>query len=235
MVMIEYQLVPLFQSIGSETQLTNSSVVDFQIELSDPFPNFSASHIEIVGDPGTCQTGTLSGSGTSLLYTVTDCVDGQVGISIPANSIAAQGYSGPETTQSSAMVFVDRTAPEVLEITQQDSELIIPITEPVLQPETDSYSFTSSKSACQLDSVTASSTDWLRGFKFYLYNPCQFGCRFSWEHRPRSGQLFCGCGSRASCFSLAASDPQLAKPFKFLGGTCQRAVGSRGNAGKSTQ
>jgi hypothetical protein len=28
------------------------------------------------------------------------------------------------------MVFVDRTAPEVLEITQQDSELIIPITEP---------------------------------------------------------------------------------------------------------
>ncbi len=162
MVMIEYQLVPLFQSIGSETQLTNSSVVDFQIELSDPFPNFSASHIEIVGDPGTCQTGTLSGSGTSLLYTVTDCVDGQVGISIPANSIAAQGYSGPETTQSSAMVFVDRTAPEVLEITQQDSELIIPITEPVLQPETDSYSFTSSKSACQLDSVTASSDQtWL--------------------------------------------------------------------------
>jgi hypothetical protein len=162
MVMIEYQLVPLFQSIGSETQLTNSSVVDFQIELSDPFPNFSASHIEIVGDPGTCQPGTLSGSGTSLLYTVTDCVDGQVGISIPANSIAAQGYSGPELTQSSAMVTVDRTAPEVFDITQEQSELTILVTEPVLQPTDESYSFTSSKTACQLDSVTASSDQiWL--------------------------------------------------------------------------
>jgi hypothetical protein len=162
MVMIEYQLVPLFQSIGTQTPLTNASSIDFQIQLSDPFPSFSASHIEIIGDPGTCQPGTLSGSGTTLLYTVTDCVDGQVSISIPANSIAEQGYSGPETTLYSSMVSVDRTAPEVLEITQEDSELIIPITEPALQPEVDSYSFTSSNSACQVDSVAASSDQvWL--------------------------------------------------------------------------
>jgi hypothetical protein len=162
MVMIEYQLVPLFQSIGTQTPLTNASSIEFQIQLSDPFPSFSASNIELIGDPGTCQPGTLSGSGTSLLYTVTDCVDGQVGISIPANSIAEQGYSGPEVTQSSAMVAVDRTAPEVLAITQEDSELIIPITEPALQPEVDSYSFTSTNSACQVDSVAASSDQvWL--------------------------------------------------------------------------
>jgi hypothetical protein len=157
MVMIEYQLVPLFQSIGAQTQLTNSSSIDFQIQLSDPFPGFSANNIELTGDLGTCQPGTLSGSGTSLVYTVTDCVDGEVGISIPANSIAEQSYSGPEITQSSAMVTVDRTAPAVLEITQEDSELIIPITEPVLQPQADNYSFTSSTSACQVDSFAASS------------------------------------------------------------------------------
>ena len=162
MVMIEYQLVPLFQSIGAQTELTNASSIDFQIELSDPFPNFSARHIELIGNPGTCQPGTLRGSGTSHIYTVTDCVDGQVGISIPANSIAEQGYSGPEITQSSAMVAVDRTAPEVLEITQEDSELIIPISEPVLQPEVDSYIFTSPNSACQVGSVAASSDQvWL--------------------------------------------------------------------------
>jgi hypothetical protein len=162
MVMIEYQLVPLFQSIGTQTPLTKASSIEFQIQLSDPFPSFSASHIEIIGDPGTCQPGTLSGSGTSLLYTVTDCVDGQVGISIPANSIAEQGYSGPEITQSSAMVAVDRTAPEVLEITQEATELIIPITEPALQPEVGSYSFTSTNSACLVDSVAASSDQvWL--------------------------------------------------------------------------
>jgi hypothetical protein len=157
MVMIEYQLVPLFQSIGAQSVLTNSSSIDFQIQLSDPFPGFSSSNIELIGDPGTCQPGTLSGSGTSLVYTVTDCVDGEVGISIPANSIAAQGYSGPETTQNSVMVSVDRTAPEVLEITQEDFELIISITEPALQPDVDSYSFTSSNSVCQVDSVAASS------------------------------------------------------------------------------
>jgi hypothetical protein len=91
MVMIEYQLVPLFQSIGSQMQLTNSSSVDFQIELSGPFPNFSTDHIEIVGDPGICQPGTLSGSGTLFVYTVTDCIEGEVGIAIPENSISVQG------------------------------------------------------------------------------------------------------------------------------------------------
>ena len=162
MVMLEYQLVPLFQSIGAQTQLTNSFSIDFQIQLSDPFPGLSASNIELTGDSGTCQPGTLSGSGTSLVYTVTDCVDGAVGISIPANSISEQSYSGPEITQSSAMVTVDRTAPAVLDITQEDSELMIPITESVLPPQTDNYNFTSSNSACQVDSVATSSDQlWL--------------------------------------------------------------------------
>jgi hypothetical protein len=156
MVMIEYQLVPLFQSISAETQLTNSSSIDFQIQLSDPFPSFAPSHIQLVGDLGTCQPGSLSGNGTNFVYTVTDCVDGQVGISIPENSISEQGYSGPEQTQRSEMVEVDRTAPEIVVITQEESQLQIPITEPVLQPETDSYSFESSNSACQVDSVTTS-------------------------------------------------------------------------------
>jgi hypothetical protein len=162
MVMIEYQLVPLFQSMSTQTQLSNQSSIDFQIELSDPFPNFSASHIEIVGDPDTCQPGTLTGNGASYIYTVTDCVEGQVGISIPENSISEQGYSGPEITQTSEMVTIDQTSPEIIEMTQQDSELTIPITKPVLPPEVDSYSFTSSNSACQVGSLTASSDQvWL--------------------------------------------------------------------------
>jgi hypothetical protein len=155
MVMIEYQLAPLFQSIGSQMQLTNSSSVDFQIELSDPFPNFSANHIEIFGDPGICQSGTLSGSGTSFVYTVTDCIEGEVGISIPENSISVQGYTGPETTQSSALVRVDQTAPEIVEITQEQSELTISITEPVLQPAADSYIFTSPNISCDVESISA--------------------------------------------------------------------------------
>jgi hypothetical protein len=162
LVMIEYQLVPLFQSIKTQTQLTNSSSIDFQIELSDPFSNFSASHIEIVGDPDTCQQGTLSGTGASYVYTATDCVDGQVGISIPENSISEQGYSGPDTTHSSEIVVVDRTAPQIVEITQNNSELTIPITESVLQPEVDSYSFTSSNESCQVESLAASNDQtWL--------------------------------------------------------------------------
>jgi len=156
LVMIEYQLVPLFQSIATQTQLTNSSSIDFQIELSDLFPSFSASHIELIGDSGTCQPGTLSGNGTSFVYTVTDCVDGQVGITIAENSISEQGYLGPEISQSSETVVVDRTSPEIEEITEENSELTIPITEPVLQPEVDGYSFTSPNNTCQLDSVVAS-------------------------------------------------------------------------------
>lgn len=162
LVMFEYQLVPLFQSITSQPQLVNTSSIDFQIELSDPFPNFSASHIELVGDAGTCQPGTLAGSGTSFTYTVVDCVDGQVGISIPENSISEQGYSGPEVTQTSFLVSVDRTAPQVSEITRAQSELYIPLSEPALQPALDNYSFSSSKNSCQVQSIAASTDQiWL--------------------------------------------------------------------------
>lgn len=154
MVMIEYQLVPLFQSLGAQTQLTNSTSIDFEIQLSDPFPSLSANHFELIGDSGTCQPGTLSGSGTSLVYTVTDCVDGQVGISIPENSISEQGYSGPEVNIVSGMVMVDQTAPEIIEISQLDSELQIPITEQVLSPGIDSYSFTSPNGNCQVESIS---------------------------------------------------------------------------------
>jgi hypothetical protein len=88
---------------------------------------------------------------------VTDCVDGEVGISIPENSISVQGYSGPETTQSSEIVAVDTTAPEIVEITQAESELTISITEAVLEPERENYLLTSSNNACQIDSITAGS------------------------------------------------------------------------------
>ena len=162
LVMFEYQLVPLFESITSQTQLSNKAAIDFQIELSGPFANFSASHIQLIGDPGTCQPGTLTGSGTSFTYTAVDCVEGQVGISIPENSISVQGYSGPEVTQTSDLVTIDRTAPEVSEITQEESELTIPMSESVLQPGDENYSFTSSKNSCQVESLVATSDQtWL--------------------------------------------------------------------------
>jgi hypothetical protein len=60
------------------------------------------------------------------------------------------------------MVTVDRTAPAVSDITQEDSELIILISESVLPPQAENYSFMSPNSACQVDSVTASSDQlWL--------------------------------------------------------------------------
>jgi hypothetical protein len=162
LVMIEYQLVPLFQSINTQRQLTKDSSIDFQIELSGPFPAFSESHIEITGDQATCQSGSLTGSGSSYIYTLVDCNDGQVGISIPENSISETGYVGPEATINSEIVVVDRTAPEIVEIKQEDSELIIPITEPVIAPEPDSYSLLSASSDCQVETIVASNDQlWL--------------------------------------------------------------------------
>lgn len=162
LVMIEYQLVPLFQFMGTQTQLTNQSSIDFQIELSDPFANFSASHIFITGDSDICQPGNLVGSGSSYTYTLIDCTEGQVGISIPENSISEPRYSGPEQTQLSPMVLIDHTAPIVAEIMAESQELIIPISEPVAAPVNENFTFTSSSDTCQVLSLSASTSQtWL--------------------------------------------------------------------------
>jgi hypothetical protein len=86
-------------------------------------------------------------------------VDGQVGIAILANSILEQGYSGPETDQASSFVTIDRTAPEISDISKDDNLLTIPMTEPVTEIGDQSYSFTSESTNCLVDSVSAESSE----------------------------------------------------------------------------
>lgn len=154
MVMIEYQLVPLFESISTPSQLSNQSTVKFDFELSDPFPGFAASHIEIVGAPDTCRPGILTGEGKSYSYTVTECLDGEVGITIRANSILDQRYTGPETDKHSPLVRIDKTSPEFSRITQENFELTIPISEPVIEFSPQNYTFASDNKHCQIESIT---------------------------------------------------------------------------------
>jgi hypothetical protein len=153
LVKIQYTLVPLIQSITAQQTLTNESELNFQIQLNVPFANLSASHVVITGDTEACDAGQLSGSGLILNYTLQNCTDGQVGISIPANSISDPDYSGPETSFSSELVTIDRSIPEVLEIQNTASELVIFLSEPILTFHDDNLDFSSTSSLCSLGPI----------------------------------------------------------------------------------
>ena len=153
LVKIQYTLVPLIQSITAQQTLTNESELNFQIQLNVPFANLSASHVVITGDTEACDAGQLSGSGLILNYTLQNCTDGQVGISIPANSISDPDYSGPETSFSSELVTIDRSNPEVLEIQNTASELVISLSEPILTFHDDNLDFSSTSSLCSLGPI----------------------------------------------------------------------------------
>ena len=153
LVKIQYTLVPLIHSITAQQTLTNESELNFQIQLNVPFATLSASHVVIFGDSESCDSGQLSGSGLLLNYTLQNCTDGQVGISIPANSISEPEYSGPETSYSSELVKVDRSSPEVLEMQNTASEILIFLSEPVLSFQDETLEFTSASSGCSLGTI----------------------------------------------------------------------------------
>ena len=153
LVKIQYTLLPLIHSITTQQTLTNQSELNFQIQLNAYFPNFAARHVSITGDTEGCEPGQLSGSGLVFNYTLQNCGDGQIGISIPENSISEPEYSGPETSYSSELVTVDRTSPEVLEMQNTASELVIFLSEPVLSFQDETLEFTSASSGCSLGTI----------------------------------------------------------------------------------
>jgi hypothetical protein len=153
LVKIQYTLLPLIHSITTQQTLTNQSELNFQIQLNAYFPNFAARHISITGDTEGCEPGQLSGSGLVFNYTLSNCGDGQIGISIPENSISEPEYSGPETSYSSELVTVDRTSPEVLEMQNTASELLIFLSEPVLSFQDETLEFTSASSGCSMGTI----------------------------------------------------------------------------------
>jgi hypothetical protein len=153
LVKIQYTLLPLIHSITTQQTLTNQSELNFQIQLNAYFPNFAARHVSITGDTEGCEPGQLSGSGLVFNYTLQNCGDGQIGISIPENSISEPEYSGPETSYSSELVTVDRTSPEVLEMQNTASEILIFLSEPVLSFQDETLEFTSASSGCSLGTI----------------------------------------------------------------------------------
>jgi hypothetical protein len=153
LVKIQYTLLPLIHSITTQQTLTNQSELNFQIQLNAYFPNFAARHISITGDTEGCEPGQLSGSGLVFNYTLSNCGDGQIGISIPENSISEPEYSGPETSYSSEVVTVDRTSPEVLDMHNTASELVIFLSEPVLSIQDENLEFISGSSGCTLGTI----------------------------------------------------------------------------------
>jgi hypothetical protein len=153
LVKIQYTLLPLIHSITTQQTLTNQSELNFQIQLNAYFPNFAARHVSITGDTEGCEPGQLSGSGLVFNFTLSNCGDGQIGISIPENSISEPEYSGPETSYSSEVVTVDRTSPEVLDMHNTASELVIFLSEPVLSFQDENLEFISGSSGCTLGTI----------------------------------------------------------------------------------
>ena len=153
LVKIQYTLLPLIHSITTQQTLTNQSELNFQIQLNAYFLNFAARHVSITGDTEGCEPGQLSGSGLVFNYTLSNCDDGQIGISILENSISEPEYSGPETSYNSELVTVDRTNPEVLEMQNTASELLIFLSEPVFSFQDETLEFTSASSGCSLGTI----------------------------------------------------------------------------------
>ena len=155
LVMIRYHLDPLVTAISSPLEITNQSSIQFEIAMNASFPSLQASDIAIIGDPGTCDPGELSNANLSAIFTLVNCKDGDVGISLPAFGLLDSAFSGTDPIIQSALVKVDKSSPKVISIDRIGNNLEIDFSEVVSSLDESKLNFSSNAESCQIESSSS--------------------------------------------------------------------------------
>jgi len=103
-------------SLSAGTSLTNSTSLNYSLTFSENITGLSSSDFSLTGTgASSCTIGTITGSGSSYSIPLTGCSEGNVVLTLTANSVSGT-VTGPPSNFDAANVRIDRTAPTISSI-----------------------------------------------------------------------------------------------------------------------
>ena len=154
-VILHYQLAPVVTSISSAVSLNQ---VSFQIEFDKSVAGFEVSDLEINHSVGSCGGITLSGSEQSYQVILTECADGEVSITVKADSVSSSDTAGPIEGFTSGTVLIDTLAPSANWGQVSFSGAVLEFTEAIVELYLSDIEFSAASETCSLAGIGQSTT-----------------------------------------------------------------------------
>ena len=96
----------------SPTNIASGSTISYSLIMSQSVTGMAAADFQF-GGTSSCNTPSVSGSGTTYTVTVTNCTEGSLILQMKANSVTGTTTTGPSAIASANTIVIDRTAPTI--------------------------------------------------------------------------------------------------------------------------
>lgn len=96
----------------SPTNIATGSIISYDLIMSQSVTGMAAADFQF-GGTSSCNTPSVSGSGTTYTVTVTNCTEGSLILQMKANSVTGTTTTGPSAIASANTIVIDRTAPTI--------------------------------------------------------------------------------------------------------------------------
>jgi hypothetical protein len=150
LAIISYQLVPIVQSVTASGAITNQDFVSFDVQFNMTVTGLEPSDFVINHNLGSCVASSLTGSGSSYTVVLSGCNQGEVSLTVLANSVSSEALVGPEQDFQSATVLIDSVAPEISLSEQSENEFSFETTKPIIGFELEDLIFSASSESCEI-------------------------------------------------------------------------------------
>lgn len=96
----------------SPTNIAAGSTISYSLIMSQSVTGMAAADFQF-GGTSSCNTPSVSGSGTTYTVTVTNCTEGSLILQMKANSVTGATTTGPSAIASANTIVIDRSAPTI--------------------------------------------------------------------------------------------------------------------------
>lgn len=109
----------------SPTNITSGGTLTYSLVMSQSVTGMAAVDFQF-GGTSSCNTPTVTGSGTTYSVTLTNCSEGNLILQLKANSVTGTTATGPSAIASANTIIIDRTLPTISSVTAPANQTYVP-------------------------------------------------------------------------------------------------------------
>jgi len=164
MATITYNLGPAVTAFSTPASPSNAVNPVFNLSFGQSVTGLTADDFTFSGAAAGCYVSLLTGSGANYAATVSGCSDGTISLTLKADSVMGNAI-GPVRPVSTAQIILDRTLPEISNLTKQVSsnDQVVyraQFSETVTGLSTDATDWLVKGDGCLIQSLTGSGNDY---------------------------------------------------------------------------